>query len=50
MARDGEVLLAASTTAQGDCADLLEPRSAVPVKGFAEPVALSNLQDEAALA
>ena len=50
LARDGEVLLAASTSTHGDCGDLLEPRNAVPVKGFAEPVSMANLQDQAALA
>jgi len=48
LARDGEVLLASSTTAQGDWGDALEPRAAVPVKGFADPVSLFNLQDSAA--
>jgi adenylate cyclase len=45
LAADGEVLLAQDTTAQCDCHDALEPRAAVPVKGYAEPVALFNLQD-----
>jgi class 3 adenylate cyclase len=42
------VLLAASTTEQAQCDEALEPRAAVPVKGYAEPVALFNLQDLAA--
>jgi adenylate cyclase len=48
LARDGEVLLAAATTADCDCRDSLEPRAPVPVKGYAEPVALFNLQELAA--
>jgi adenylate cyclase len=48
LARDGEVLLAAATTEQGHCGDALEARGSVPVKGYAEPVALFNLQDLAA--
>jgi adenylate cyclase len=43
MARDGELLLAAATSEQAQCRDGLEPRAAVPVKGYAEPVALFNL-------
>jgi class 3 adenylate cyclase len=43
LAADGEVLLAQSTTAQADCGDALQPRAAVPVKGYTEPVALFNL-------
>jgi class 3 adenylate cyclase len=50
LAADGEVLLAASTSRQCDCGDTLQPRAAVPVKGYAEPVMLFNLQDGAALA
>jgi adenylate cyclase len=45
IARDCEVLLAAATTEQAHCDEVLEPRAAVPVKGYAEPVALFNLQD-----
>jgi adenylate cyclase len=48
LARDGEVLLAASTTEQCECGTDLQPRAAVPVKGYADPVALFNLQDAAA--
>ena len=48
LARDGEVLLAASTTGQCEGSVALEPRAPVPVKGYAEPVALFNLQDGAA--
>ena len=48
LARDGEVLLAAATTEQAHCREALEARSAVTVKGYAEPVALFNLQDLAA--
>lgn len=50
LARDGEVLLAADTVAHcRDCAQnrALEPRRPVTVKGYAEPVALFNLQDGA---
>jgi adenylate cyclase len=43
LARDTEVLLAAGTSEQAQCRDALEPRAAVPVKGYAEPVALFNL-------
>ena len=43
LARDGEVLLAAATTEQAQCPDALEPRAAVAVKGYAEPVPLFNL-------
>ncbi len=45
LARDGEVLLAASTTEQCECGTDLEARAAVPVKGYADPVALFNLQE-----
>lgn len=48
LARDGEVLVAAETVAHcGDCRDnrALEPRQPVGVKGYAQPVALFNLQD-----
>lgn len=48
LARDGEVLLAAATTEQAQCHDALESRAPVAVKGYAEPVALFNLQDLAA--
>ena len=48
LAADGEVLLAAVTCEQAQLNGELQPRAAVPVKGFAEPVALSNLQDSAA--
>jgi len=48
LAADGEVLLASSTTEQCDCPDALEPRAAVPVKGYAQPVPMFNLQDSAA--
>lgn len=50
MARDGEVLLAADTVAQcrdGTDRHALQPREPVSVKGYAEPVALFNLQDGA---
>ena len=50
LARDGEVLLAVSTTEQCECGAALEARAAVPVKGYADPVALFNLQDSAAAA
>ena len=50
LAADNEVLLAASTIEQCDCRDSLEPRDAVPVKGYADPVAMFNLQDTPALA
>jgi len=53
LARDGEVLLAAETVERcGDCRDdrALEQRRPVEVKGYAEPVALFNLQDSLALA
>jgi class 3 adenylate cyclase len=51
-AADGEVLIAATTIEQcSDCASgALEPRRPVQVKGYAEPVALFNLQDSAPLA
>jgi adenylate cyclase len=48
LARDGEVLLAAETVAHcQDCSHdrALEQRQPVQVKGYAEPVALFNLQD-----
>ena len=48
LAADGEVLLAAVTSEQAQCDGELQPRTAVPVKGFAEPVALSNLRDASA--
>jgi adenylate cyclase len=53
LARDGEVLLAAETVAH--CAECqadraLEARQPVVVKGYAQPVALFNLQDAVALA
>jgi adenylate cyclase len=53
LAKDGEVLLAAETAAQ--CADsrdqrALESRRPVEVKGYAQPVALFNLQDSTPLA
>jgi adenylate cyclase len=53
LAKDGEVLLAADTVAHcGDCRDNreLEARRPVEVKGYAEPVALFNLQDSLPLA
>jgi class 3 adenylate cyclase len=53
LAADGEVLLAAATIEQcGDCGHnaALQPRRPVTVKGYAEPVALFNLQDAVALA
>ena len=50
LAADGEVLLASSTVEQCDSRDGLEPRDAAPVKGYAEPVPMFNLQDSAALA
>jgi adenylate cyclase len=52
LARDGEVLVAQDTVAHCDaCRDetALEPRQPVQVKGYAEPVALFNLQDAGAL-
>ncbi len=48
LAADGEVLLASATTEQADCHDGIQPRAAVPVKGFAEPVPCFNLRDLAA--
>jgi adenylate cyclase len=48
LARDGEVLVAAATVTHcGDCQDnrALEARPPVGVKGYAEPVALFNLQE-----
>ncbi len=50
LARDGEVLVVASTREQCEPGAALEPRAAVPVKGYAEPVALFNLQDGASAA
>jgi adenylate cyclase len=50
LARDGEVLLAAETVAQGGDVAALEARRPVEVKGYAEPVALFNLQDALPLA
>lgn len=48
LAADCEVLLAAATIEQARCQDALEPRAPVAVKGYAEPVPLSNLRDRAA--